>query len=258
MGEEVEVLLKQETPAKKVEEVDFFINKEENRESESESESVGEKTVVNPRNVSDGNENVTILRNSTTLGSYVVRDHFSLENPSSTLQFGGNENVIFTVGQSQIVLERNLENNTITAKQIVLETPGLYFLRGFYTLIAFLFAGFMFIFFIQVILSLVLSLAVDAGLMKSKNAQLSFVKFIGSLFVIPAFTLFLANEMTLAVAFVADSWNGNKFMKTMVAWDSVAIDWFTTIVFIVVPFFVGGIFLLIGTDDWWGHTLLAW
>ena len=208
--------------------------------------------------IEKGEQQPVVSPRNSTFGSYAVKDHFSLKNPSSSLQFGENENVVFTVGQSQIVLERNLENNNVIAKEIELEAPGLFVLRGFYTLIAFLFAGFMLIFFIQVILSLVLSLAVDAGLMKSKNAQLSFVKFIGSLFVIPAFTLFLANEMTLAVAFVADSWNGNKFMKTMVAWDSVAIDWFTTIVFIVVPFFVGGIFLLIGTDDWWGHTLLAW
>ena len=198
-------------------------------------------------------------RNS-TLGSYAVKDHFSLKNPSSSLQFGENENVVFTVGQSQIVLERNLENNNVIAKEIDLEAPGLFVLRGFYTLIAFLFAGFMFVFCTQLILSLFLGFKTDAGLGSNDDDTYNFsiLGFVGTLFAIPAFTRGMANDMTLASAFVADTWKSNEFMMTMVAWNSVTINWLSTIVYVLVPFFVGGIFLSIGSDDWWKYTLLTW
>jgi len=51
----------------------------------------------------------------------------------------------------------------------------------------------------------------------------------------------MANMMTIAMAFISDTWNGQRnLMKTILSSDNVFMDWLSTIVSVfVVPFFVG-------------------
>jgi len=50
----------------------------------------------------------------------------------------------------------------------------------------------------------------------------------------------MANMMTIAMAFIADTWNGQRnLMKTILSSDNAFMDWLSTIVSVFVPFFVG-------------------
>jgi preprotein translocase subunit SecY len=68
----------------------------------------------------------------------------------------------------------------------------------------------------------------------------------------------MANAMTLAMAFITDAWNGQKFLKTILKWDSVLVDWISMSVFLFVPFIVGAGYLFAAVDDWWDKTLISW
>jgi|AntRauTorckE5430_2_1112549.scaffolds.fasta_scaffold00427_8 hypothetical protein len=196
------------------------------------------------------------LRTS-TLGNLTVRDDPTLANPSSALTFMNNETKVFTLGQTQIVLEKNPGNNEITAKQIEGSTPGLFLIRAAYTLVAFLMSGFLFIFCVQLILFLFLGLTIESGLTSSEES-FTFLVFVGTLFAIPAYLFAMANMMTIAMAFTVDTWNGQRLMKTIMSWDSVFMDWLATSVYIFVPFVVGAISLFARLDDWWDRVLISW
>jgi len=211
-----------------------------------------------------GDKDIEIIVNGTRdsmrssrLGDLEMRDHFTLSNPSSSLVFRNNDTQVFTLGTQQIVLEREVGSDVITAKQIDEGTPGLALIRGAYTLVAALMAGFLFVFCIQLILFLFLGLAIESGL-TSAVSDFTFLVFFGTLFAIPAFLYAMANAMTIAMAFVLDTWNGQKFMKTILKWDSVFVDWISTTVFVFVPFLVAGVSLFMGSEQFWDFTLITW
>jgi hypothetical protein len=197
-----------------------------------------------------------IVASGKKLGNLNVNDHFTLSNPSSTITFKDQQNIIFQVGQSQIVLEKGLDD-VVTAKEIVEESPGYFLLRAAYTVIAFLLSGFLFVFCVQLMLFLFLGLAIKSGL-TSDEENFSFWAFVGTLFAIPNFLFGMTNLMTIAMAFTHDTWNGSKQMKTAFKWDSVLIDWISTVIYIFVPLLVGGICLSAGSNDWWEYTLVTW
>ena len=96
-----------------------------------------------------------------TIGSYQVKDHFSLNAPSSSVKFKDVECHIFSDGTDQLILEK--DQDTITAKKVSDATPGLFFIRLFYSLVASLMAGFLLIFSIQVVLFLFLGVLKSSG-----------------------------------------------------------------------------------------------
>ncbi len=149
------------------------------------------------------------------LGNLRISDDATLNNPSSSVMIKGHETHIFTTEQKQIVIQHPQGTDTAIAKQFDETTPGLMLLRGAYTLIATLMGGFLFVFCVQLILFLFLGLAIESGL-TSKQEEFHFGVFFGTLLTIPAFLIGMANAMTIAMAFVADTWNGNKFMKTII------------------------------------------
>ena len=104
---------------------------------------------------------IRLERTTSTLGQYKVKDHFSLNAPTSTVKFNDVECHIFSDGTDQLVLER--ERDTITAKKLSEASPGLFFIRLFYTVVASLMAGFLFIFSIQVVLFLFLGVIRASG-----------------------------------------------------------------------------------------------
>ena len=166
-------------------------------------------------------------------------DDPSLANPSSTLFFCKNETKIFTLGQTQVILEKDSGSQEVSAKQIQEGTPGLFLIRAVYTLIAFLMSGFLFVFCVQLILSLFLGLLFESGL--TDNAEtFTVLVFVGILFSIPVFLFAMANMMTIAMAFIADTWNGQKFMKTILERDNI-LDRLSATVYAFVSFAVGAI-----------------
>ena len=168
----------------------------------------------------------------------VFVDHFSLDNPTSQLKFYQKENTVLNVGQTQIVLEHENDTNLVITRQIVQDSPGLFIIRGAYVLVAFLMSAFLFVFCTQLILSLFLGLLRQSGM--ASDTEFSFFLFTGILLAIPAFLIGLSHAMTIAVSFTADIWNGNLFMKTILKWDNILIDWMTTTIFLFVPFMCGG------------------
>jgi hypothetical protein len=204
-----------------------------------------------PNEVEDKKKSKTGLRN------LPFSDHFTLSNPSSTLKLKNNESKVFILGNSQIVLEEENDGDRVLAKQIEVGSAGLFLIRAAYSLIAFLMSGFLFVFCVQLILFLFLGLAIESGLTSSEE-EFTFLVFIGTLFAIPAYLFGMANAMTLAMAFITDAWNGQKFLKTILKWDSVLVDWISMSVFLFVPFIVGAGYLFAAVDDWWDKTLISW
>ena len=168
----------------------------------------------------------------------VFVDHFSLDNPTSQLKFYQKESTVLNVGQTQIVLEYDKDTNVVSTRQIVQDSPGLFIIRGAYTLVAFLMSGLLFVFCTQLVLSLFLGLLRQSG--ATSDDEFTFFLFTGTLLAIPAYLIALAHAMAIAVSFTMDIWNGNLFVKTLLKWDSVLIDWLTTTIFLFVPFMVGG------------------
>jgi len=201
-----------------------------------------------------GNE-VPIVGNG--IGNIVLRDHETLETPSCRIDFQGKQSHILNTGNSQIVLESQKNSNVLKVKQFDEATPGLLLLRFAYTLMAVLMAGFLFVFCVQLILFLFLGLAIESGLTSKQNG-FNFGVFFGTLLAIPSFLFGLSNAMTIAMAFIADTWNGQKLMKTVIKWDSVLVDWLSCVVFMLVPLFTAGISLASGSKDWWEHATIAW
>lgn len=102
-------------------------------------------------------------REAKQIGHLTVKDHFSLHNPSSTVTFSGDETLVFVDNFEQVTLNKNKDSNVIVAKQAAVSSPGLLFTRFAYTVVAFLMAGLVFVFCIQIVLFLFLGLAIESG-----------------------------------------------------------------------------------------------
>ncbi len=149
------------------------------------------------------------------VGQLMITDHPTLENPSSSIMMQDNQVHIFLSENKQIILERQAQSNVVTAKQIDEGTPGLLLLRGTYTLIAVLMSGFLFVFCTQLVLFLFLGLAIESGL-TSTQSHFHFGLFFGTLLAVPAFLFGMANAMSIAMAFIADTWNGQRSLKSAI------------------------------------------
>jgi hypothetical protein len=97
------------------------------------------------------------------IGGIMVKDHFSLTNPSSIVSFADDEQIVFVDNLEQVVLEKRADQDYFTAKQATVSSPGLVFTRFAYTLVAILMSGILFVFCIQIILFLFLGLAIESG-----------------------------------------------------------------------------------------------
>ena len=102
-------------------------------------------------------------QNRTSIGNTIVKDHFSLSNPSSAITFADTEAIVFVDNFEQVSLEKKDGTNYFTAKQASVSSPGLLLSRLAYTMIALLMSGFVFVFCIQIVLFLFLGLAIESG-----------------------------------------------------------------------------------------------
>ena len=97
------------------------------------------------------------------LGNVDIRDHPSLTNPSSHVIFGEDETIVIVDNFEQFTLEKKKNDSFLTAKQASLASPGILILRSAYTLIAFVLAGFILAFCLNIVLFLFLGLAIQSG-----------------------------------------------------------------------------------------------
>ena len=108
-------------------------------------------------------EGKTRMRKMTRIGGMMVQDHFSLSHPSSHVAFAEDEAMIFVDNLEQVTFEKKKDNDFVVAKQSTVASPGIMLLRLVYTILAFLMAGFVFVFCIQIVLFLFLGLAIESG-----------------------------------------------------------------------------------------------
>ncbi len=127
-----------------------------------ESVNKGLRDLVETKPIADSNGGVK-MRKMTRIGDMTIQDHFTLSNPSSHVMFADDEAMVFVDNLEQITLEKKKDNGYIVAKQGTIGSPGIMMLRLAYTLIAFLMAGFVFVFCIQIVLFLFLGLAIESG-----------------------------------------------------------------------------------------------
>ena len=114
----------------------------------------------------------TGFKHVTQLGSMLVHDHPTLKNPSSAVAFANDEVIVFVDTFDQLTLEKNDENEYITAKQATVATPGLIIIHALYALVAFLVAGLLFVFCVQILFFLFLGIAIDVGKLVKEHHDL--------------------------------------------------------------------------------------
>jgi len=105
---------------------------------------------------------------------------------------------------------------------------GLNLLRLLYSLMAFFFAGILFVAAFQILLFVFMNLVADAGLTAEQapaaaepygeyesqfSVQVEATRFVGTLLSLPVFLYGLASAMALAGAFVSDIWQGHVFLR---------------------------------------------
>jgi len=184
-----------------------------------------------------------------------ITDHFSLENPSSSIRLGEKTSYIFTDGQGQFIME-NTGNNNIRARQSNNNTIPLLLIRAFYTMVATLMAGFLFLVCLELIMFLFMGLFIESGL-TSKQDLHPFTA-LGTFLSLPVFCVSLANAMNVAFTFVGDTWNGHHLTMTIIAWQSVLTNWLTFLTFLFVPLMVGIVCLFSSNPNWWEITSITW
>lgn len=219
-----------------------------------------------------GEKNGTFSTKSRFTPRSVFLDHFSLESPSDGVQFRNHAIRVFSSGteQFQVVEEKEDDNESVLnegkdklrlkARTSSDGSSGLSMLRAAYSLVAVLMMGFLLIFALQVILFLFVSLVTEGGL--TSNQSLNYPHVFGTILSTPVFVYGLASSLTMATEFVADTWRGHSFLRTIVD-ASVFIDWYSFITFFGVPLSVMLYQMFTGDisssdSNWWQYTAFAW
>ena len=134
------------------------------------------------------------------LGNVHVEDHFSLPRPSSDLTYQLTDRHTFSLGTKSIVLERT-NDQTVTVKYSDDATAAQFIFRGICTLLSVLMVGFMFAFFLEVILFLFLGLVIESGMTTNRSfAEDGIIVFLGTACAIPLFVRGLSNAMVSRIA----------------------------------------------------------
>ncbi|KAL7511087.1 hypothetical protein ACHAXN_010032 [Cyclotella atomus] len=182
-----------------------------------------------------------------------VLDHYSLISSSSAIKFKTAHVNIYDQGIGrQFILEERVtlkkrkdhvdsENGDsihsseraqayITVKSASHATPGLVFVRLFYSSIALFLPGFFFIMGVGLILFLFAHLAEGMG-------HTLGLKFFGTLFSLPILLDGMTHIMVLATMFVVDIFRGSPLILSF-GWGAVLTSWILFVVFVGAPFLV--------------------
>jgi len=170
--------------------------------------------------------------------------------------------VIYNEG-SQLVLQESYDEvarkRHVSIKQVQEEDNGtLSILRATYTVVGFFFAGFLFIFSIQLILFVILDLAINAGTTDLSDPHYGLA--VGVLFAFPLLIHGLSLMNMLAGLFVIDLWRGHRLFKKFI-FPSVrdeVVEWIFLLGFLLLPLTLMGCCLMAKTEKWWEYTELFW
>eukprot|EP00550_Attheya_septentrionalis_P004095 CAMPEP_0198294104 /NCGR_PEP_ID=MMETSP1449-20131203/20685_1 /TAXON_ID=420275 /ORGANISM="Attheya septentrionalis, Strain CCMP2084" /LENGTH=995 /DNA_ID=CAMNT_0043993961 /DNA_START=90 /DNA_END=3077 /DNA_ORIENTATION=+ len=192
-------------------------------------------------------------------------DHISLMDRPSEVRFRSANIRLYQKRNTQVQVECKQLNpkkgeergkNEISVMMIKDGTFGIVFLRGSYTLVTFLFAGFLFIFCMQVSLFLFMTMAMEAGL---TSASRSLFALLGTIASVPVFIHGMGSVMNIGWTFVTQTWNGHPFLRSLgYGSDRVIVEWINFVVYLGVPVMACFVTLFAGDDDWWQKTALTW
>jgi hypothetical protein len=169
------------------------------------------------------------------LGNVHVEDHFSLPRPSSDLTYQLVDRHTFPLGTNSIVLTRSNNDQTVTVKYYDNTTVSQLLFRGICTLLAVLMVGFLFAFFLEVILFLFLGLVIESGMNTTTSfAEAGIMSFLGTVFAIPVLVRGMSNAMvrtsrilystTLLTAYIYYiRWNKDIYFTTSI-YDVISLN----------------------------------
>ena len=192
------------------------------------------------------------------------KDHFTLPVPSSVVRYRNANGAARVIEGSefQFVLEesynKDSEKMEVTIRRIQETHEGLRLLRVSYTIVTAFWAGFLFIFGMQILLFLFLDLAIQLGVTDRQEAK-GFAA-AGAIFGIIPLVHGLSTSMVLAGAFVMDTWRGHLLIRnfTLRQYSVVIVEWIFFAFFLGLPLFVMCCALLSSSDDWWAITGVFW
>ena len=211
---------------------------------------------VSPTNNTHGTSQYNMEGSVVKLRSSIrCTDHFTLKAPSSTVRFRDTDFKVYGQRASQMLLE-DKGDGELMASSAKDGSFGVSAVRFWYCLVAVLMTGFLFIFCLQCLLLLFLSMCIDSGL--TSKSDFEFGQFFGSLLSLPLWIYGLASAMAIASSFITDTWNGSNFIRSITSWRSVHASWITFFVFLGVPLIVMITTLFVGSDEWWQITALVW
>ncbi|KAL7567975.1 hypothetical protein ACA910_019683 [Epithemia clementina (nom. ined.)] len=193
------------------------------------------------------------------------KDHFTLSVPSSVVRYRNSRGAARVIEghDQQWVLEeafnKESEETEITIRRIQDSTEGLRLLRLAYTIAAAFWAGFLFVFGMQLLLFLFLDLAIQLGVTGQQQEAKAYLA-IGAILGILPLIHGLASSMVLAGAFIVDTNRGHQLVRnfTFSRYSSVTVEWVFFAFFLGFPVLVMCGTLLSGTDDWWTITGVFW
>lgn len=149
----------------------------------------------------------------------------------------------------------------IEVKRMSDVTTGHKMLNSFYAIVAALFAGFLFVFCLQLLLFVVLDLSIESGA-TTMNPDLHIGSLLGVVIALIMFSHFFAEALVIAGQFIADAYADHPLARTFILEASVnghlIIEWLFACCFLLVPIAVGIIALLMKNDDWWYYTTITW
>ena len=174
-------------------------------------------------------------------------DHHSLGlTPSASVVFRGRRVQVYESHGEQFLLEEQPQQPppskdddaatiiTLKVRRISTTSFGQTILRVSYTVIAVLFAGFLFVFCFQIVLVVLMNLPVESG--ASGLGDLDGAVLAGTFFAIPVLLHGMSRAMALATEFfVADLWRGGPLVRGLTGWSDVGREWAAFVVFLGIP-----------------------
>ncbi|CAB9522076.1 Lipase (class 3) [Seminavis robusta] len=224
-------------------------------------------------------------------------DHFSLRQPSSTVgAFSRRQRRqvrVYNLVNDQLQLEHKLllddpenantadseegddndgNHETKTSKltlQVTMQrlrrgSMGLRLLRGFYTLIALLMFGFIFVFAAQVVSFQAMEIPRYYG--EGEPGTTIYVnRLVAVIFSLPLLAYSMASLLALAMVFVSDCWNGHVLFALLFSGfqphaelQRVPVEWFCFVMYIVIPVITMIVTMFMGRSDWSEIGALTW
>ncbi|CAJ1945283.1 unnamed protein product [Cylindrotheca closterium] len=204
-----------------------------------------------------------------------IQDHFSLPRESCvvTSRKKANGVRVYDPGFSQqIVIEESHDENdeiNIEVKNMKDMTIGHQLMNALYAIVAALFAGFLFVFCLQLLLFVVLNLSIESGATSfnktadgEEDHSVKWFAVIGAIFSLISFSRYFAEALVIAGSFTMDAYKDHPMSRALILTDNkhghIIIEWLFISCFCFFPIVVGCVGLLVASDRWWYYTSLSW